>query len=250
MTPKFIVGNWKMHTTIPQAVALAAGIRDAVTSCPHEILIAPPFTALAAVQAVIKGTNLGLGAQNISHREFGPLTGEISVEMLKDIGVNAVIVGHSERRNYCQESDELIGQKIKLALKYQLRVIFCIGENLAQRTANQAVSVVTSQIQVALGSLLATDLAQITIAYEPIWAIGTGQTASPVQACEMHARIRSVLTEFWSPAVAKTCRILYGGSVRPENALELLSSPEIDGVLVGGAALQVKDFTAIAKFDM
>lgn len=249
MRKKFIAGNWKMYKTIPEAKALAAALVKELASGSNRYLIAPPFTALSAVKEVVKGTNVLLGAQNMSNLEEGARTGDISVLMLKDLGVDAVIIGHSERRQFFGETDELINEKIKLALKHGLEVIFCNGETLAEREAGKAEEVVNRQTEKALAGISEGDLKKITIAYEPVWAIGTGKTATAQQADDMHKAIRSKITALYSKAAADGIIIQYGGSVKPENAKELMGMPNIDGALVGGASLKTETFVPIALFD-
>jgi len=250
MRQKFIAGNWKMFTETAQAKSLAQGLKQNLSGIMHRIVVAPPFTALALVSDILQGSNIGVAAQNMSNLEAGARTGEISVLMLKDIEISTVIIGHSERRQFFAETDALINEKIKLALKHGFDVIFCNGETLAERESGKEVEVVTRQTKTALEGVSAADMTRITIAYEPVWAIGTGKTASPQQANDMHKTIRSVIAGLYDQTVANSTIIQYGGSVKPDNAKELLSMSDIDGALVGGASLKVEDFTAIAKFDM
>jgi len=248
MRTKYIAGNWKMHKTASEAVSLARALVKELGSCTHKLLIAPPYTALQAVSEVIRGTNILLGAQNMSNAEQGAHTGEVSVLMLKDLGVSAVILGHSERRSIYGEKDAFINEKVKLALKHGIDVILCVGETLAEREGGKAESVVTEQVTKGLAGIPESDLKHVTIAYEPVWAIGTGKNATPEDADAIHAVIRKVLGRLYSSSAAETMLIQYGGSVKPENAKSLMNMPNIDGALVGGAALKPETFVPIAMF--
>jgi len=250
MKRSYIAGNWKMNTTLSESLALAKGVAAKLAQGKHRYLVAPPYTALASVAQALKGTNIEVAAQNVSELEQGARTGEISVLMLKDLGIKNVIIGHSERRQFFGETDAQINAKIKLALKHGLSVIFCNGETLAEREAGKAVEVVDRQTRLGLEGISAADLAKVTVAYEPVWAIGTGKTASPDQANDMHKAIRATIAALYDDKLAKTVSIQYGGSVKPDNAKALLGMSDIDGALVGGASLKVEDFTAIAQFDM
>jgi triosephosphate isomerase len=246
---KYIAGNWKMHKTVPEAVSLAQALVKDLGEAKHKIMIAPPFTALDAVAKVVASTPILLGAQNMSDQEQGAHTGEVSVLMLGQIGVKVVILGHSERRAIYGEKDEFINSKVKLALARGLEVILCVGETLREREAGKANDVVTAQTAKGLAGVPEKDLARLTIAYEPVWAIGTGKNATPQDADAIHAVIRAELRKLYSSAAAGAMLIQYGGSVKPENAKELLTMPNIDGALVGGAALKAETFTPIALFD-
>jgi len=235
-----------MHGTVAECVRLAQEVKEGLKNGPHRYLVAPPFTALAAVGEVLKGTNILLGAQNMSNLESGARTGEISVLMLKDLGVHTVILGHSERRQYFHETDELINQKIKLALQHGLEVIFCNGETLEEREAGKVEEVVFRQTREALKGISANDFSKITIAYEPVWAIGTGRNATPEDANSVHQAIRKLIEELYGASVAQSLIIQYGGSVKPDNAQALLSMSDIDGALVGGASLKPETFLPIA----
>jgi len=248
MRTKYIAGNWKMHKTASEAVSLARALVKELGSCTHKLLIAPPYTALQAVSEVIRGTNILLGAQNMSNAEQGAHTGEVSVLMLKDLGVSAVILGHSERRSIYGEKAAFINEKVKLALKHGIDVILCVGETLAEREGGKAESVVTEQVTKGLAGIPESDLKHVTIAYEPVWAIGTGKNATPEDADAIHAVIRKVLGRLYSSSAAETMLIQYGGSVKPENAKSLMNMPNIDGALVGGAALKPETFVPIAMF--
>ena len=246
MRTLFIAGNWKMHKTIDEAMELAEGLKAALGDCPHKLMIAPPFTALSSVAEVVKDSPILLGAQNMAAAENGAHTGEISILMLLDIGVDTVILGHSERRHVYGETDELINAKVKLASSHGLEAILCVGEKIEEREAGNAETVVENQVKKGLEGLTTDDLTRIVIAYEPVWAIGTGKTATPDDADSMHAHIRSVLRSEYSDAVADAMIIQYGGSVKPENAQTLLQMENIDGALVGGASLKKDTFVPIA----
>lgn len=246
---KFIAGNWKMFCTQAEAKALAGVLVKELAGSKNRFLVAPPYTALATVKEIVQGSNVLLGAQNMSNLESGARTGDISVLMLKDLGVEAVIIGHSERRQFFAETDELINEKIKLALKHGLEVIFCNGETLAEREAGQAKDVVVRQTKKAFAGIAESDLSKITIAYEPVWAIGTGKTATPQDANEIHQTIRKTIAEIYSKAASDAIIIQYGGSVKPDNVKELMAMSDIDGALVGGASLKPETFVPICLFD-
>lgn len=241
-----IAGNWKMHKTGAEAVALARQIRNkAVTSHLTDILICPPFTALVPVAEIVADSNVKLGAQNVHWEEQGAFTGEISPGMIADTGAEWVIVGHSERRTLFGDTGETINLKLKSLLNHKLHPILCVGETLQQREADEVAAVLTMQLQEALQGLTEADMSQLTIAYEPIWAIGTGKVATPEQADLTHKLLRDWLSENYSDQIANNMRILYGGSVKPDNAADLFSCANINGALIGGAALKVDDFAAI-----
>ena len=242
----FIAGNWKMHKTKGEAVDLAKGVVEAVKGGKHKYMIAPSFTALDAVSQVVKGTNVLLGAQNMSTDEQGAHTGEVSVLQLKDIGVQVVILGHSERRHIYGETDAMINKKVRLALRHGLEVILCVGELLKEREAGQAETVCATQTEKGLEGVTAQELARVTIAYEPVWAIGTGKTATPEDADAIHAHIRSVIAKLYGKTAADAMVIQYGGSMKAENAKALLAKENIDGGLIGGAALKAETFAPIA----
>ena len=245
----FIAGNWKMHKTREEAVSLA---KELVSSCSGEskkIMIAPPFTALSEVSKIVNGTNILLGAQNMAQAEQGAHTGEISPAMLKDVGVNIVILGHSERRHVYGEKDELINTKVKLALEQGLEVILCVGEKIEEREAGNAEKVVEDQIKNGLIGVSEEQLKKVTIAYEPVWAIGTGKTATPKDANDMHLSIRNTLSSLYSASAADQMVIQYGGSVKPKNVKELMAQENLDGALVGGASLGIENFLPIIQFD-
>ncbi|HON13034.1 MAG TPA: triose-phosphate isomerase [Treponema sp.] len=244
----FIAGNWKMHKTRSEAAELATALVSQLKDGKHKYLVAPSFTALETVGNIVAGTNIMLGAQNMAAEEQGAHTGEVSVLQLKDLGVQAVILGHSERRHIYKEDDELINKKVRLALKHGLEVILCVGELLEEREAGKAEAVCETQTVKGLEGVSAEDLKRVTIAYEPVWAIGTGKTATPEDADAIHAYIRKVIGKLYGEAAAKAMCIQYGGSVKPENAAQLMAKENVDGALVGGAALKAETFVPIAKF--
>jgi triosephosphate isomerase (TIM) len=243
-----IAGNWKMNTRAASAKDLAKGVVAAVNDAPGvDVVLCPPSVYLGCVGDAVAGTSVGLGAQNLYAAGDGAFTGEINAGMLSDIGCGYVILGHSERRALLGETDQVIAQKLHAALAGNLIPIVCVGETLEEREANKTNDVVSTQIKGSLDGLDAARAAGIVIAYEPVWAIGTGKTASPAQAEEVHAMIRGLLGKMFGTDVAAQIRLQYGGSVKPDNAKELLGQPNIDGALVGGASLKVADFVAIVK---
>lgn len=245
MRKLLIAGNWKMHKTIKEAIELVNGLKRELLDCEKvDIAVCPTYTALSSVSDIVMDTNIKLGAQNMYWENQGAFTGEISPEMLKDCGCHYVIIGHSERRKYFGETDETVNKRIRAALSAGLYPIFCIGETLEEREKNVTMDVVKSQLSGGLAELTDQDVEKIVIAYEPVWAIGTGKTATPEQAQEVHAFIRSWLKENFS-SVAQGIRVLYGGSVKPENSKQLMAQEDIDGALVGGAALKVESFVGI-----
>lgn len=248
MRSYYIAGNWKMHKTVGESVALARSLASALADYGEKVMIAPAFTSLAAVADALKGSRLILGAQNMAAEEQGAHTGEVSVLMLKDLGVQAVILGHSERRHTYGESDELVNRKVRLALAHGLEPILCVGETLEEREAGRLEQVVGTQLREGLKGVSPEDFAKVTIAYEPVWAIGTGKTATPEDADSVHAFCRKVLAELYGETAAKSACIQYGGSVKPDNAAALMGMPNIDGALVGGASLKPETFVPIAKF--
>lgn len=248
MRKTIIVGNWKMNKTIGESVSLIKELKGLVKDVKdREIVVCPPFTALSAVSAELKGSNIELGAQNMHFEKTGAFTGEVSQLMLKDIGVKYVILGHSERRHVFNEDDELINKKIKSALESGLKPIFCVGEKLEEREAGMTENVVSEQIKRGLEGISKKDMKNLVIAYEPVWAIGTGKNATPEQAEEVHLLIRGLLKEMFDNKTAEETVILYGGSVKPDNINELISKEDIDGALVGGASLNAKSFSEVAK---
>jgi len=237
-----IAGNWKMNKTVAEAEALTADLKiDLGNLTEVDVVVCPPFTALAAVSGQLQDSNIRLGAQNMSEHDYGAHTGEVAAGMLKDLLVRYVILGHSERRQDQAESDDLVNRKAKAALAAGLKPIVCVGETLDQREAGDTEKVVGEQVRSSLVELSPEQLEETVIAYEPVWAIGTGKTATAEQAQEVHAFIRSQLDE----AVAKRVRIQYGGSVKPANATDLLGLPDVDGALVGGASLEAHNFIEI-----
>ncbi len=248
MRKKIVAGNWKMNTTVPEGVELAKAVAAKSNEVPSgvELVVAPPFTHLALVGQALKGSKVGLSAQNCADKEKGAYTGEISVDMLKSVGCGYTILGHSERRQYYGETDTKLVEKVKLALAAGLKVILCVGENLEQREAGKHFDVVSEQTKNVLYNFTAQDMKNVVVAYEPVWAIGTGKTATSEQAEEIHACIRKVLADKFGAAVADDVTILYGGSCKPSNAKELFACPDIDGGLIGGAALKADDFIQIA----
>lgn len=249
MRKQIIAGNWKMHTDLAEATFLVEGIKAALAEgeVSREVVVCPPFTGLSTVADLIEDTDVRLGAQNMYFEPKGAFTGEVSPLMLTDVGCHYVILGHSERREYFSESDALINQKIKAAFQYDLIPILCVGESLAQREANETQSFIDSQLTAGLEGLTAEQVSQMVIAYEPIWAIGTGKTATAEQAGEVCTAIRAKVAALFDAATAEALRIQYGGSVKGSNAKEILSQPDIDGALVGGASLKADDFMAIIK---
>ncbi len=237
-----------MNTTVPEGVELAKAVVEKSAQLPENVglIVAPPFTHLASVASVLKGSKVQLSAQNCADHEKGAYTGEVSVSMLASVGCQWTILGHSERRQYYGETDEKLVEKVKLALAGGLGVILCVGENLDQREAGKHFDVVTDQIKNVLYNFTADDMKKIIVAYEPVWAIGTGKTATAEQAEEIHACIRKVLADKFGAQVADDTTILYGGSCKPSNAKELFAQKDIDGGLIGGAALKADDFIQIA----
>ena len=253
MTPSdlrrpLLAGNWKMHKTLAEAVDLARKIREGAAGVGTvDVAVAPPFTALAAVAQALAGSDVGLAAQDVFWEAQGAYTGAISPLMLKDVGCRYVIVGHSERRQYFEETDATVNRKLKAALEVELIPIFCLGETLAEREAGQTLARVGTQLENGLQGLDPEKLKSLVVAYEPVWAIGTGRTASPAQAQEVHAFIRTKLMEAWGKETAERLRILYGGSVTPDNIATLISEPDIDGALVGGASLKAETVLNIVR---
>ncbi len=244
----FIAGNWKMNKTVGEGLALVRELRGALSMVRDrvEIAVAPPFSALHPVAKALEGSNIALAAQNCHFEEQGAFTGEVSAPMLKEVGCQYVIVGHSERRQFFGETNEGVGRKAQAVLKAGMRPIVCVGETLAEREGGKTLDVVTAQVKAALGSIPAGQGEFVVLAYEPVWAIGTGKTATSRQAQDVHAHVRGLLKELWGDTAEKV-RIQYGGSVKPDNAAELLSQPDIDGALVGGASLKTADFAGIVK---
>jgi triosephosphate isomerase len=246
--PPFVAGNWKMHMTIPEARNLAAAIVKASGELAEaEIVVAPPFTALSEIKKILEGSPVRLAAQNLFWEDKGAYTGEVSAPLLKDAGCRYVIIGHSERRQYFGETDAGVNSKIKAALKHDLLPIVCIGESLDERERGETNNKVEQQLLGGLDGINSDDFRQIVIAYEPIWAIGTGKTATPGQAEDVHAFVRGKLAQRYGNGPADYAIILYGGSVKPANSFALLSEKNIDGFLVGGASLEAESFIQITK---
>ncbi|OGF01570.1 MAG: triose-phosphate isomerase [Candidatus Edwardsbacteria bacterium RIFOXYD12_FULL_50_11] len=249
MRKPIIAGNWKMHKNMSEAKALAEGIVQKVQKVEKvQIVLCPPFTALGVVAEAIKGSNVELGAQNCHFEDKGAFSGEISTAFLIDAGCKFVIIGHSERRQYFVEDDALINKKIKKALSSGLIPIFCIGETLQERQKEQTFDVLKRQVLHGLQEVNLSDPERLIVAYEPVWAIGTGMTASKEQAQEAHRYIRDLLAGLWGSETAEKIRIQYGGSVKPDNVTELMAQDDIDGALVGGASLEADSFSRIIKF--
>lgn len=246
MRKKIVAGNWKMHKNAAQTSQL---LDELISKVPSEtraqVIVAPTFVNLAAAVNQLKGTNISVSAQNVHQTESGAFTGEISADMLTSVGVNTVILGHSERRAIFHETDALIADKVNTALKHDMTVIFCFGEELKDRQSNNHFNIVENQLKDGLFQVDAKSWDKIVLAYEPVWAIGTGETASPEQAQEMHEFIRETVLKAYGKEVAENVTILYGGSVKPENAKEIFGKPDVDGGLIGGAALKADDFVAI-----
>lgn len=238
-----------MHKTRSEAKATAEDLVSQVSGVDHRVMIAPPFTALSTVAEVVKGSNVLLGAQNMAAAEEGAHTGEISVGMLQECGVDVVILGHSERRHVYGESDELINKKVQLALTHKMEVILCVGETLEEREAGKADEVVKKQLVSGLDGVSEGELELVTIAYEPVWAIGTGKTASPEDADEIHRTVRKEIENMYTKSAAEKMIIQYGGSVKPNNVADLMAKENIDGALVGGASLKTETFVPIVKFN-
>ncbi|MCW5200595.1 triose-phosphate isomerase [Desulfobulbus sp. F4] len=244
-----IAGNWKMYLTTAEAVALASAVAAASKGLTgREVMIAPPFTALAAVKEAVAGSPVKVAAQNVGWEKEGAFTGEISPPMLLDAGAEMVIIGHSERRHVFGESSAMVNRRLRGALQFSLLPILCVGETLAEREAGSTFTVVEEQLAQGLTDVTATQMDSVVIAYEPVWAIGTGKTASNAQAQEVHAFIRASLVRLYEKTLAERIRILYGGSVKPENVDSLMAEPDIDGVLVGGASLNATAFERIIHF--
>lgn len=244
----YMAGNWKMHMTRTEAANLAQDLVNKLKDGMHKYLVAPSFTLIETVSAYVDGTNIRLGAQNCAPEEQGAHTGEVSVLQLKDLGVQTIILGHSERRHIYKEDDSLINKKVKLALKHGFEVILCIGELLEEREAGKVEEVCERQTVKGLEGVGAGDLNNVVIAYEPVWAIGTGKTATPQDAEAVHAFVRKVIARLYGEDAASKIIIQYGGSVKADNAAQLMAMENIDGALVGGASLKTETFIPIAKF--
>src|SRR5258706_5051926 len=244
-----IAGNWKMNKTVAEALALADDLKRELGAVKEvDIVVCPPFTVLESVsKAILESKNIKLGAQNVSENNFGAFTGEICAGMLKEFSVRYVILGHSERRQFQKESDALIAKKAAAAHGASLKPVVCVGETLAEREGGQMEAVLETQVRGSLAGLTKEQMAETIIAYEPVWAIGTGKTATTQQAQDAHAFIRALLVKIFDETVARKARIQYGGSVKPNNAKELMSQPDVDGALVGGASLEARSFADIIK---
>jgi triosephosphate isomerase (TIM) len=250
MRKPIIAGNWKMHKTIGESQKLVRQLKGALADVDSvEIVVSPPFTSLVVVMEELKGSNISVAAQNMYWEETGAYTGEVSPLMLKDIGCTHVIIGHSERRQFFNETDTTVNKKVKAALKAGLTPIVCVGETLEEREFGSTMKIVEKQIREGLDGLAPQEMEKIVIAYEPIWAIGTGKTATPEQAEEVHHLISSIIAQS-AGGVARNIRILYGGSVKPDNIDDLMAQPDIDGALVGGASLTADSFIRIVRFKM
>jgi triosephosphate isomerase (TIM) len=244
-----IAGNWKMFKTISETKAFFSSFLPLVSGVSHcEIVVAPPFVSLAPAAAAATGSRVAISAQDVYWKKEGAFTGEVSIPMLRDAGCTHTIIGHSERRQFFGETDETVNEKARAAIAGGLQPIVCVGETLAERDAGKAAEVVRRQVREGLAQLTESDLSPMIVAYEPVWAIGTGRTATPETAAEMHGEIRRTIGEIWGAKAAEAMRILYGGSVKPDNIQELMRREDIDGALVGGASLDPTSFAAIVKY--
>jgi len=240
-----VAGNWKMHRTGPEAVELVRQLRDGFRPARPEVMVAPPFTALESAARALEGSGIVLGAQNVHWESQGAFTGEISAAMLKAVGCAYVIVGHSERRQLFGETDATVSRKVRAVLGGGMRPVVCIGETLAERDAGKTLEVVATQLHGSLAGVAVDEMDRVALAYEPVWAIGTGRNATPAQAEEVHAHVREALVRLFGRPVGDSARVLYGGSVKADNAAELLGQANVDGALVGGASLKPQEFLAI-----
>ncbi len=248
MRKPLMAGNWKMNKTIPEAVAMVKELKGKIAGVKDvDVLLCPVFTALYPVANEVKGSNINVGAQDLFWEDKGAFTGEVAANMIVDAGCSYVIIGHSERRQYFGETNETVNKKIKAALKAGLIPVVCVGETLKEREDNVTFKVIEAQVREGIKDLSKEEAEKVVIAYEPVWAIGTGKTATPDQAQEVHAFIRKVYGEMYGSAADNT-RILYGGSVKPSNVSELMKKEDIDGGLVGGASLKAEDFEALVKY--
>lgn len=247
MQKKLVAGNWKMYKDKSETFELISQLKEKLNSFLPDVDVAvcPPFTSIELAGELLKNSKIQLGAQNMHSEVEGAFTGEVSAKMLKSFGVKFVILGHSERRTYFKETDEFINQKIKRAIEFDIKPIFCLGETLEERESGKTFQVVETQLTKGLSGISRIDLEKIVIAYEPVWAIGTGKTATPQQAQEVHSFLRKKISELYDSEVAMKVRILYGGSVKPENARDLFKQPDIDGGLIGGACLKADSFYQI-----
>jgi triosephosphate isomerase len=246
MRTPLIAGNWKMFKTVREAVAFVTDLKGRVAGVTGvEVLVAPTFPALQAVTAALEGSHIHVAAQNVHWEREGAFTGEVSAAMIRDAGAQWVIIGHSERRTLFGETDDTVNKKVRAAIAATLTPIVCIGETLQEREANRTFEVLDRQIKAGLDGVTGSELASLVIAYEPVWAIGTGRTATPAQAQQAHEHIRARLTQWFGQDAASRCRVLYGGSVKPDNIATLMAQPDVDGALVGGASLDAEGFTKI-----
>ena len=243
-----IAGNWKMNMTPAEAKELISALIPLVQGAEADVVICPPYLAIPTAAELVKGTNIALGAQNIHWAEKGAFTGEISAKMLKEVGVSYAIIGHSERRQYFGETDETVNMRTKAAIAAGITSIICVGESLEERETGKTEAIVSAQAEKALAGIEAEDVKALVIAYEPIWAIGTGKTATKEQANETIACIRETVKKLYGEETAEAVRIQYGGSMNPKNAAELMAMPEIDGGLIGGASLKAEDFSKVVKY--
>jgi len=247
MRRKVVAGNWKMNMTDPEAVELVRQLKESLKFFKEvELVVCPPFTSLCSTSKVLTNSNIGLGAQNLFWESSGAYTGEVSAEMLLSVGCKYIIIGHSERRQYFGEDNQSVNRKVKTAIERGLTPIMCVGERLEQREAGKTEAVVEDHIRGGFEGLSSHEVGRAIIAYEPVWAIGTGKTATPEQANEVHLFIRELIKELYDADLSSRTRILYGGSVKPENARSLIEQPELDGFLVGGASLKAESFAAVA----
>lgn len=238
-----------MNLNVQDSVKIVKDLKNSLKDVKNtEILVCPSFTALSEVSKLVKGSNIELGAQNVCYEDKGAFTGEVCSNMLKELGCKYVIIGHSERRHILKESDEIINQKIKNAVKNGLKSILCVGETLQEKEKNKTEEIIVNQIKKGLKDISKEDMKNIVLAYEPVWAIGTGKNASPAQAQEIHIIIRDLIKEMFGEDISQNIRIIYGGSVKPDNIGDLMMQSDIDGVLVGGASLKAEDFSKIVKF--
>jgi triosephosphate isomerase len=248
MRKPFIAGNWKMNMDSKSATALASGLSEELKGVDTvDVAVCPPFVYLQGVANALSSSNIALGSQNVYFEEKGAFTGEISCTMLKDVCCTYAIIGHSERRHVMGECNELINKKVHAAISGGLLPILCVGELLEEREAEKTTAVITEQIKAGLAGIDAEKVLAVTIAYEPVWAIGTGKTATSDQAQEVHAMIRGLVADMYDESVGQQVRIQYGGSAKPSNTAELMACPDVDGLLVGGASLKVEDFSAMIK---
>ena len=243
-----IAGNWKMNKTIPEAIELVNGLKRELSGVGNiDIVVIPPYTALSEISDMLTNSNIELGAQNVHWEEKGAFTGEVSPIILKDIGVRYIVIGHSERRIYFGETNESVNKKLKATLKAGLLPIMCVGERLEERERGKTFDIVKEHVEKGLKDISKEDVLKVVIAYEPVWAIGTGKTATPQQAEEVHKYIRNLLQKMYDESVAENVRIQYGGSVKPDNIKDLINQRDIDGALVGGASLKIDQFVPIVK---